>query len=184
MIETDRFLLRDYRAVDEAAFISYQTDPAFAIHHLPAELGEDHARSVFHLFIQWRHAVPRINYQLAICRKGDGELIGSCGVRMERQLVGEGIFGIELARPYWGRHGYALEVSVAMIDWAFAILPVQTLLADTATSNAIVARLAEKAGFKRTQLAEKQWWRLSGGDWLRAKNARHRTAAALPPRVS
>jgi len=168
-ITTPRFLLRDYAPADCDQFVAYQTDPAFTVYHHDEELGSDNARAVFQLFLDWAGQQPRLNYQLAIVVRDDPvTLIGSCGVRMEGCADGEAIFGVELARPHWGRYRYAEEVSSAMIAWAFRHLPLHALVADTAVENSAVARLAESAGFVRTHVGEKQWWRLECATWERS----------------
>ena len=164
-IQTPRFVLREYRDADRAAFVAYQTDPRFTVFHTEQELGEQHAAEVFQLFLDWQHQLPRLNYQLALTSRGDGALLGSCGVRMEGCAAGEAIFGIELARDYWGRFGYATEVAAAMMDWAFGQLALDALVADTAPGNDAVARLAEWGGFKLERVESKVWWRLSRQEW-------------------
>ncbi|KQW93357.1 hypothetical protein ASC94_11990 [Massilia sp. Root418] len=175
-ITTRRFVLREFRPADRAQFLAYQTDPAFTIFHDDNELEAANANNVFQLFLEWQQQTPRQNYQLAICMGSDDAiLIGSCGVRMQGCRDGEAIFGIELARPYWGRFGYAQEASAALIGWAFATLDLSTLIADTAFGNAAVARLAEAAGFVRTHADDKQWWRLSRPAWNDARLQPQRT---------
>lgn len=165
-IITHRFVLREYRSADRAPFLAYQTDPAFTIFHNENELEAANARGVFQLFMEWQQGTPRLNYQLAIgMRNDDAVLIGSCGIRMEGCPDGEAIFGVELARAYWGRFGYAQEASDALINWAFDTLNLSALVADTAFDNAAVARLAEAAGFVRTHSEDKQWWRLERSTW-------------------
>jgi RimJ/RimL family protein N-acetyltransferase len=116
--------------------------------------------------LSYTHADPRLNYQLAIgMRNDDTVLLGSCGIRMQGCADGQAVFGIELARAYWGRFGYAQEASEALIGWAFATLNLSALVADTAFNNAAVARLAIAAGFVRTHSNDKQWWRLERSAW-------------------
>lgn len=165
-ILTRRFALREYRPSDCEQFLAYQADPAFTLFHEDAELGDDNALKVFQLFLDWQRQTPRLNVQLAIAMRDDeAQLIGSCGVRMEGCAEGEAVFGVELARPYWGRYRYAEEVCAALIDWAFAEWKLSALLADTAFENAAVARLAQATGFVRTHADDKQWWRLGRADW-------------------
>lgn len=167
-ISTRRFLLRDYTPDDRDAFVAYQTDPAFTLFHHADELGEENAHKVFSLFLEWQTHQPRLNHQLALTLGQDPAiLLGSCGVRMEGCAAGEAVFGIELARAYWGRYAYANEASAAMIDWAFRYLPLHALVADTAMENRAVARLAQAAGFVRAHADAKQWWRLARTDWER-----------------
>jgi len=166
VIPTRRFALREYRSADRDQFVAYQTDPAFTVFHHESELGQDNANKVFQLFLDWQQQAPRLNYQLAIAtRDNDAELIGSCGVRMEGCVAGEAVFGVELARRYWGRYRYAQEVAEALIGWAFPELKLTALIADTAFDNAAVARLAEATGFVRTHGDGKQWWRMALASW-------------------
>jgi RimJ/RimL family protein N-acetyltransferase len=168
-ILTPRFILREYRPADREAFVAYQTAPAFTLFHREDELGADLAHAVFDLFLEWPKQQPRLNFQLAIAPRDDEDhLIGSCGVRMERCAEGEAVFGVELARAYWGRYRYAEEASSALIDWAFQHLPLRALVADTAPDNLAVARLARAAGFVQAQVAEgeKQGWRLERQAWM------------------
>lgn len=165
-IQTKRFVLRDYLRADEEDFLEYQTDPAFSIHHTADEAGVDHARWVFQKFIDWQAEKPRTNYQFAICHKAeDGRVIGSCGIRMEEPQAEAADFGIELARPYWGRYRFAAEISEAVINWAFHHFPLSALTGDTAVSNRVAARLAEEAGFTLVSVKEKQCWRLEHAHW-------------------
>lgn len=165
-IQTKRFVLRDFSRADEQDFVRYQTDPAFSIHHTADETGLDHASWVFQRFIGWQAEKPRTKYQFAICHIAeDGRVIGSCGIRMEEPQAETADFGIELARPYWGRYRFAAEVSESVIDWAFHNFPLNALTADTAVSNRVAARLAEEAGFTLVSVEEKQYWRLERGRW-------------------
>jgi [ribosomal protein S5]-alanine N-acetyltransferase len=165
-IPTRRFILREYSPADRDAFIAYQTDPAFTLFHQNDELGDDNARAVFQLFLNWSLQRPRLNYQLAITPRLDSAaLIGSCGVRMDGCAKGEAIFGVELARAYWGRYRFADEASSAMIAWAFEQLELDALIADTAKDNSAVERLAEAAGFVQARAEAKQWWRLERTVW-------------------
>ena len=164
-LHTRRFVLRDVCREDEPAFVRYQTDVDFAAHHLPKETGIEHARAVFRQFLAWQAERPRRRFQLAVCRAADpSAMVGSCGVRLEG--VGrEAEFGIELARPYWGRHGYAVEIAGAVIDFAFTQLEVDTLTAETAPGNAVAARLAQAAGFRPALGGAKDRWRLERHSW-------------------
>jgi RimJ/RimL family protein N-acetyltransferase len=166
-IVTRRFVLREFQPGDVEQFVAYQTDPDFSIFHHEDELGSAHAHGVFQLFLDWQESIPRYNYQFAISLlNDDSNLIGSCGIRMDGCAAGEAVFGVELARPYWGRYRYSQEVSEALISWAFDELKLSALIADTAFENTAAARLAESAGFVRTHADEKQWWHLERSTWI------------------
>lgn len=168
-IVTRRFVIREFRPRDAEQFLAYQTDPAFTIFHHQEELGTAQAQRVFQLFLDWQESTPRDNYQFAVSPlHDDSELIGCCGIRMEGCAPNEAVFGVELARPYWGRYRYPHEISEALISWGFDALNLSALIADTAFENTAVARLAESAGFVRTHASDKQWWRLDRASWIGA----------------
>lgn len=171
-IPTARLLLREYRRADRAQFLTYQTDPRFTVFHHPDELGAAPAERAFDCFIDWQQQAPRRNFQLAIVpRDDDQSLLGSVGIRLDGCAAGEAVFGIELARPWWGRYRYAHEAGIAMIDWAFKHLALAALLADTAFENGAVTRLAEAAGFTPSGAADKQCWRLERATWQRRRDS-------------
>ncbi len=53
-----------------------------------------------------------------------------------------------------------------MINWAFSELRLTALTADTAISNTVAARLAERGAFKRVATEDRQFWRLDRNDWI------------------
>jgi RimJ/RimL family protein N-acetyltransferase len=167
VFHTRRFAVRDYVPSDEAAFVACQTDPVFARFHRPNERGEKPAREVFARFLAWQDERPRRNHQFAVTLRGGGgdTLIGSCGVRTERMPPDVGTVGLELARRYQGRYGYAIEIGRATIDWAFAELRLAALVAETEPANAAIARLLERAGFRPAGADDRLLWRLDRGAW-------------------
>lgn len=62
-----------------------------------------HAPELFDAFKTWAKELPRRNYQLAIIKRDDSQLlIGCCGLRSADSEVGKAELGIELAPQYWG----------------------------------------------------------------------------------
>ena len=90
-------------------------------------------------------------------------------IRRNSQATDEADFGIELARPYWGKYRFAVEISNAVITWAFSELQLSVLTADTALENTVAARLAERGGFQRVATRDKHFWRLDRDDWKASK---------------
>ena len=87
-LTTSRLVVRDFTPEDEAAFIAYRADPA-------------EGRELIERFAAWRRAEPRLNFQVAICRRDAAStLIGCCGLRRGiRPRIRAG-----LARPLSLRH--------------------------------------------------------------------------------
>lgn len=156
MIDTGRFLLRDWRKADRAAFVAYQTDPRYrALYDLPP--GDKAAEALFKRFLAWQDEEPRrSNWQFAIVERIEGtpyggKLLGTAGLRRgemggERMGKDEALFGIELAPDQWGRYRLALDVSKALVDWGFAVLRLQRIYGETATGNLKVGKLATTFG--------------------------------------
>ncbi|MGF1621606.1 MAG: GNAT family N-acetyltransferase [Rhodomicrobiaceae bacterium] len=160
VLQTDRFLLRDYREADRHAFLAYQADPDFIAFRRSEALTADSANAVFDKFLLWRDAKPRLNFQFAIWPSENAtETIGSCGIRRNGCAAGEAEFGMELAPAFWGQ-GAGAEIGATLIGWAWRALQLNAIHADTAPDNRAAARLAEKLGFSRTGLDERQHWRL------------------------
>jgi ribosomal-protein-alanine N-acetyltransferase len=153
-IVTPRLVLRDFTPTDEAAFIAYQSDPTFG-HELVAR------------FEAWRRATPRLNFQLAVCRRDAAStLIGCCGLRRESLPSGVAEFGLELAPSWQGRYRYALEITEAMLGFGFETLGLDEIMGRTAEANERVHRLARWYGATLASREEgKVLWRFSRSTW-------------------
>jgi [ribosomal protein S5]-alanine N-acetyltransferase len=146
-IETKRFLLRDFMESDRAAFLAYQADPRNLTFYNPNESNPDRAARLFELFQTWAGDLPRLNYQLAIIqRQSSHALVGYCGLRTINNTTGEMELGIELAPTYWGGYAYAIKIGIALLDFGFRELKLETISGSTVSANAKIARLAEWVG--------------------------------------
>jgi [ribosomal protein S5]-alanine N-acetyltransferase len=167
-IETKRFLLRDFMESDRAAFLAYQADPRNLTFYNPnesnpvraASLQENRAARLFELFQTWAGDRPRLNYQLAIVqRQSSHALVGCGGLRSINNRTGEMELGIELAPTYWGGYAYAIEIGIALLDFGFWELKLETISGSTVSANAKIARLAEWAGAEVVAICP-------GGSWM------------------
>jgi RimJ/RimL family protein N-acetyltransferase len=140
---TRRFLLRDFAEADRPAFLAYHADPRYLAFSGPEESGPDHAERLLQTFQEWAAERPRRNYQLAIVqRKEPGELVGCAGLRAAGFEPGLAELGIELAPHDWGRHGYAVEVGRALLEFGFGALDLREIRSVTVDANARAERLA------------------------------------------
>jgi ribosomal-protein-alanine N-acetyltransferase len=73
-----------------------------------------------------------------------GELIGWCGLQYLPE-TDETEVAYLLGRDYWGR-GLATEAAQASIEWGFANLPLDRIVAITHVENTASQRVAEKCG--------------------------------------
>jgi [ribosomal protein S5]-alanine N-acetyltransferase len=122
-IFSKRFLLRDFREEDAAAFQEYHADPRSSEFYGIEEVKPGHAQQLLETFNKWATEKPRRNYQFAIIqRQGSRLLVGCCGLRTADPEASKAEFGIELAPEFWGRYGYAIEIMHALGDFGFGNL--------------------------------------------------------------
>lgn len=84
---------------------------------------------------------------LAVCRKSDGELLGSCGYFVTE--AGSPEIGYWMGEPYWNQ-GYATEAVRAMIDHLFTATHHEMLTAGCRVTNAASRAVLDKCGFQWT----------------------------------
>jgi len=178
-IVTQRFLLRDFVESDRSQFLNYQADPRSQIFYELSEASSEHSTRLFETFCAWVAEHPRLNYQLAIARQQEPDvLIGCCGLRGKECDAGQMELGIELAPDYWGRYAYAIEVGRALLDFGFKELQLTAISGSTVSANVRIARLAEWIGAEvvavrpgSAWMVERGWsemdWRITGGQWER-----------------
>jgi RimJ/RimL family protein N-acetyltransferase len=140
-LPTERLVLRGWEPGDAAPYAALAADPA-----VMRFLGGPVAPPV-----AWRglamhagHWVLRGYGNWAVERRGDGVLLGRCGL-----WEPEGWFGLELgwvlARHAWGQ-GYAAEAARAAMEWAWRTLDAPALISVIAPDNARSIRVAERLG--------------------------------------
>jgi RimJ/RimL family protein N-acetyltransferase len=147
--ETERLILRNWRADDRPAYLATCNTEAVTKHlGGPASLGGVEAAfariaksQVGHGFSFW-----------AIERKADGALLGYCGLRicddLDRPVHGEVEIGWRLREDAWGQ-GYACEAAQATLDWAWANLDADRVVSFTVPANEPSWRLMERLGMIR-----------------------------------
>jgi RimJ/RimL family protein N-acetyltransferase len=162
-LATKRFLLRDFVDADAAAFEAYHNDPRSYEFNGIEEAKPGHARELISLFRAWAEGQPRINYQLAIVRRGEPEsLVGCCGVRCAGSAPGTAELGIELAPEYWGRYAYAVEVMRALVEFSFDTLGLRAVYGATVDANFRVARLMTFLGATAVIRTTPDWMQRRG----------------------
>ena len=145
MIETDRLLLRGWRASDRAPFAAMNADPE-VMRYFPAPLSREESDA---LADRLAADVEEQGWGLwALEERRTGAFIGFTGLAragFEAHFTPAVEVGWRLARPAWG-NGYATEAARACVAFAFAELSVEGLVSFTAAGNArsraVMERLA------------------------------------------
>ena len=140
-LETERLVLRDWRAADRDPFFALNSDPA-VMEFLPAT---DRATSDNTVE---RMIAAQAGYGhcfWAVERKQDAAFLGFCGPMPARDPLNEVELGWRLSRDAWGA-GYATEGARASLAWCWASLDMPTVMAITVPANRRSRAVMERIG--------------------------------------
>jgi RimJ/RimL family protein N-acetyltransferase len=162
-LETERLILRDFVKEDWQRVLEYQSDPLYLRYNKWTDRTPEAAQEFVGWFMNQQTQDPRIKFQLAVVLKSNNQLIGNCGVRMDKVEDVEANIGYELNPEYWN-HGYATEAAHAIVDFGFSHFGVHRIWADLVADNMGSAHVLEKLGMKlEGRLRDKtyfkgRWW--------------------------
>jgi RimJ/RimL family protein N-acetyltransferase len=149
VLETARLRLRSYRVDDLADLVALAGNWEIArwVGTIPHPYTETDGRDWI-AKVQKNHATGRPR-RFAIALKKTDRLIGGVGLDGS---TGDGseepALGYWLGQPYWG-NGYAREAAVAIIDYGFRTLGLETIRAYTDPDNAASQKVLLVSGLKR-----------------------------------
>lgn len=106
---------------------------------------------------------PRTTYEMAICLKATGQLIGGVGLFDINTIHKKAELGYSLNPAYWGQ-GYVSEAASSMIIFAFDVLKLHRVEATCDIRNIGSYKVMEKCGMTREGLLRenmliKRHWR-------------------------
>ena len=162
-LETERLILRDFVEDDWQRVLEYQSDPLYLRYNRWLERTPQAVQEFVGWFLDQQVQTPRIKYQLAVVLKSDQQLIGNCGVRLNKAGDLEVNIGYEFDPKHWN-HGYATEAAHAIIDFGFQQFGVHRIWADCVADNIGSAHVLEKLGMQlEGRLRDKdyfkgRWW--------------------------
>lgn len=148
-IQTPRLTLRTWRDADLVPFNAMCRDAEVMAYLAPLQTTEE-TRGV--IIRQQALQAEHGHCFWALERSDDGEFLGFCGLK----IAPPGIAGLEdaieigwrLRRDAWGA-GYAREAAEASLDWGFANLPVDRIIAITVLANVRSWGLMQRLGMER-----------------------------------
>lgn len=133
-LETERLVLRSWRAADVDQFLEVNSDP-----DVMATLGPVMDRDQVAALIERMQGIEAAHGHCfwAMVRREDDRVIGWCGVirGTVAPIIDQPEIGWRMARECWGK-GYATEAARATLDWLFANRSDDAAWAITTVENA------------------------------------------------
>jgi ribosomal-protein-alanine N-acetyltransferase len=154
---TERLILREFRHEDWPEVLAYQVDPRYLRYYDWSGRTPEEVQAFVRMFLEQQQERPRCKFQLAVTLRSTGQLIGTCGIRLEAADAHEGDVGYELSHEHWGR-GYATEAAQAIMRFGFEELRLHRIWSWCAADNVASARVLVKVGV-----------RLEGRLWLEGR---------------
>lgn len=166
MLETERLVLRRWRAKDRPAFAALNADPE-VMRHFPRRLDRDDSDA---LIARLQDHFAEFGYGFgAVERKSDRELVGMVGLanaRFDAPVCPAVEVGWRLARSRWGQ-GYATEAARAWLDYGFGTLGLPEIVAFVAPANLPSQAVMTRLGMRRDPARDFEHPALPAGHPLR-----------------
>lgn len=162
-IETERLVLREFRADDENDIHAYASDPEVVRLMIWGPNTPEQTRTYLTNALAKQEEWPRASVGLAMELKSERRMIGAIELRMQDEVNRAAYIGYVLARKDWGR-GYMTEAARAILDAAFRQLDLHRAWATCDPRNHASYRVMEKLGMRREahfrkDVMEKGEWR-------------------------
>ena len=160
-------LLRPWREGDLQAFAALNADPE-VMRHFPNCMSREESDSLA-ARIHEHFAEHGFGHWIAE-RRSDGAFLGVVGVQhvnFEASFTPAVEIGWRLNHAFW-RQGYALEAARAVLQYAFAHLQLDEVVAFTAAINLPSQRVMQKIGMTRDPAGDFDHPRIADGHPLRA----------------
>ena len=145
-LDTERLILRDWRADDLDDFHRLGSDPQVMKTLGPLMTREQTAGFIKEL----QRRASRYGHTVwAVERKEDSRVLGFTGLirGQHTPIVGELEIGWRLASDCWGQ-GYATEAALASVEWARTHCPDPVLVAITSVGNRASRAVMERLGMR------------------------------------
>jgi RimJ/RimL family protein N-acetyltransferase len=164
-LETERLILREWREADVEPLAAMNADPEVMQYVGPLQTRGDAARMAGNLA---RMQADHGHCYWALERRGDGVMIGFCGLDpgFVGPVKGQVEIGWRLARQAWGQ-GFAREAAEASLAWGFAELSLAAIWAKTVPANWRSWGLMRRLGMRYVEGGDFDHPALAAGDPLR-----------------
>jgi RimJ/RimL family protein N-acetyltransferase len=160
-LETSRLLIRCLRMDDAAAMLDILSDEETVRYWGRPMMTELHqAQAYTRENLRWMEDGHCLYW--GIEEKASGKMIGTCTLFKLDSNNRRGEIGYLLNRGYWQK-GFMSEALECVFEYAFTVLKLHRLEADTDPENTASIKILERFGFEREGLFRDRW--LVNGDW-------------------
>jgi RimJ/RimL family protein N-acetyltransferase len=142
---TSRLRLRPFADADASELFALQSD-ASVLRYWDAPPWRERERAERFILACRQMAQEGTGVRLAVERRSDGAFIGWCSLTRWNPGYRSAALGYCFTEAAWGQ-GYATEAGGALLRWAFDMLDLNRVQAETDTRNVASARVLEKLGF-------------------------------------
>lgn len=154
-LETERLLIRDILVTDWESIHTYTSMTEVTQHTAWGPNTVEDTRAYVEYVLNSQQTQPREAFELAICLKNEGTLIGGVGLHIMEKTNAE--IGYVLHPAYQGE-GYAAEAARAMLGYGFNTLGVHRIYAKCRPENRASEKVMQKIGMQREGLLREHWY--------------------------
>lgn len=151
MIHTLRTVLRPYVPDDWERVHLYASIPEFSQYDVWGPNSVTDTKRFIEERIAAANAQPLLRFEMAVVLPDEDVLIGGCGLKLQDAAATEGSLGYAI-NPDFQKSGYATEVALALINFAFGGLRLDQVYAECDTRNEASRRVMEKAGMRESSI--------------------------------
>jgi len=152
-LETKRLVLREYVESDWEAVHLYASIPGFSRFEEWGPNTVADTRDFIARAMENNSGNPRLKYEFAVILKSEDRLIGAVDLRMEEPDSREAKIGLTI-NPDFQNQGYATEAAIALIDFGFNSLSLETIKASCDSENHASRKVMQKAQMTQTAFNE------------------------------
>jgi aminoglycoside 6'-N-acetyltransferase len=162
--ETDRLVIRRFRAEDASSFTAYRSDPAVARYQSwDVPFTDAQARSFIDGIDATNPDTAGEWFQFAVVEAETGVHVGDVAAGVDAEDPRLVTIGVTLATSAQGR-GYAGEAVAWLLDYLFSERGKHRVTADCDVRNDEVVALLERLGMRReAHHLQSAWWK---GEWV------------------
>lgn len=151
-LETKRLIIRPYTPDDlESLFTFFNDEKVTRFTDLPSEQSLEETKEFLDLILQSYESEDPI-FALAVARKADRKVIGSCGFAPIRDSGDIQIY-YAFSTEYWGQ-GLATEASCKLLSYMFSELGIERAFVFASPENPASSAVAKKLGMNYKGTAE------------------------------